>query len=189
MNQIIVLIILKKVKFTCLFVNHTLLLGQNNKMKKNLLLPNKYKRIGWFIFLPAVILGIVILITGVEKIPLNGWGFALVDDGFAGKSRFFCFIHTNMCNTVVGIFFIVGGLLVGFSKEKNEDEFIASLRQTSLLWALLVNYSLLLFCFAFVYGTPFVNVMIYNMFTVLIIFIVRFNFVLYRTSKSIPNEK
>jgi hypothetical protein len=158
-------------------------------MKKDLLLPHKYKRIGWFIFLPAVILGIVILITGVEKIPLNGWSFALVDDDTAGKSRFFSFVHTNICNTIVGIFFIVGGLLVGLSKEKNEDEFIASLRQTSLLWALLVNYSLLLFCFAFIYGIAFINVMIYNMFTVLIIFIVRFNYVLYRTVKSIPNEK
>jgi hypothetical protein len=33
------------------------------------------------------------------------------------------------------------------------------------------------------------NVMLYNMFTVIILFIVRFNYVLYRHTKSISDEK
>jgi uncharacterized membrane protein len=79
--------------------------------------------------------------------------------------------------------------MVGFSKEKNEDEFITNLRQSSLYWAVIVNYILLLFAFVFLYGIAFLNVMLYNMFTILIIFIVRFNYVLYRTSKWKPDEK
>ena len=156
---------------------------------KNLLLPNKYKKIGWFVLLPTTIIGIALLCTGIDSIQLDGWVFAVFDGELFGKSRSFCFIHTNVIDTVVGILFIVGALLVGFSKEKNEDEFIASLRQTSLLWALLVNYGLLLFCFAFIYGTAFLSVMLYNIFTILIIFIVRFNYVLHRNFKSMPIEK
>jgi len=78
---------------------------------------------------------------------------------------------------------------VSFSKEKNEDEFIAEIRLSSLLWAVCVSYTLLLVAFLFVYGSPFFEVMIYNMFTVLIIFIVRFNYILYKNTRTVSDEK
>lgn len=158
-------------------------------MMHKLLLPNKYKKVGWFILMPATILGIILMFTDFESMPLNTKVFAIVNNEILGKSQFFTFINTNVTNTLVGILFIVGALLVGFSKEKNEDEFIANLRLSSLLWAVLINYILLLFSFAFIYGTAFLNVMLYNMFTVLIIFIARFNYVLYSNSKSMSDEK
>jgi hypothetical protein len=153
------------------------------------LLPNKYKLVGLFILIPATILGIILIVTGFEGMQLNGKVFALLNNELFGKNQFFTFIHTNVTNTVVGILFIVGALLVGFSKEKEEDEFIANLRQSSLLWAVLINYILLLLSFAFIYGTAFLSVMVYNMFTVLIIFIARFNYVLHTNSKSMSDEK
>jgi len=73
--------------------------------------------------------------------------------------------------------------------EKVEDEFIANLRLNSLLWAVLVNYVLLLFMFLFIYGLAFLNIMVYNMFTILFLFIGKFNIALYRNSKSGPNEE
>ena len=85
--------------------------------------------------------------------------------------------------------FIIGALLVGFSKEKQEDEYIAEVRLNALLWAVLVNYCLLLAAFVFVYGLSFLTVMIYNMFTVLILFIARFHIALYRNAKNISDEK
>ena len=90
---------------------------------------------------------------------------------------------------MVGVPFIIGALLVSFSKEKNEDEFIAEIRLSSLLWAVWVNYILLLVSFLLVYGSPFIEVMVYNMFTTLLIFIVRFNHLLYRNRKTVPDEK
>lgn len=153
------------------------------------LLPNKYKVVGLFILIPATILGIILIFTGFEGIQLNGKVFALLNNELFGKNQFFTIIKTNVTNTIVGILFIVGAILVGFSKEKQEDEFIANLRQSSLLWAVLINYILLLFSFAFIYGTAFLNVMVYNMFTVLIIFIARFNYVLHCNSKSMSDEK
>ena len=158
-------------------------------MIQKLLLPNKYKIVGWLILIPATILGIILIFTDFEGIPLNTKSFAIVNNNIFGGNQFFTFIDTNITNTVVGILFIAGALLVGFSKEKNEDEFIGNLRQSSLLWAVLVNYILLLFSFVFIYGTTFLSVMIYNMFTVLIIFIAKFNYNLYRSSKSMSGEK
>lgn len=158
-------------------------------MKNKILLPSQYKRIGWFILIPVTILGIILSVTDPEVMSLNAKVFVAINDRFLGDRQFFTFITTDITNTIVGILFIVGALLVGFSKEKNEDEFIGNLRQSSLLWAVLVNYILLIFCFAFIYGIAFLSVMVYNMFTILIIFITRFNYILYRNAKSMSDEK
>ena len=78
-------------------------------------------------------------------------------------------------------------MLIAFAKEKVEDEFISKLRLTSLLWAISINYILLLIGILTVYGLDFLNVLFYNMFTPLVIFIIRFNFLYYKYSRE--NEK
>jgi hypothetical protein len=158
-------------------------------MSTKLLLPNSYKKIGWFILIPATIAGLVLRYKDFDANWIHAKVFAIVSDGFLENSKYFGLIDTNITNTVVGSLFIIGAMLVSFSKEKNEDEFIAGLRLSSLLWAVCVSYLLLLLAFLFVYGTPFLDVMLYNMFTVLIIFIVRFNYILFRNAKAVPDEK
>lgn len=152
-------------------------------MKNHLLLSNKYKKLGWTLLIPATILGIITMSTGYEWLSIETWVPALISDEFLGPTHFFVMLKTNIANTLIGVFFIVGALLVSFSQEKIEDEFIASLRLSSLLWAVWVNYCLLALAFIFIYGMAFFQVMVYNMFTVLIIYIIRFNYVLYRTNK------
>lgn len=158
-------------------------------MSNKLLLPNKFKIIGWCLFIPATILGIIVSCTDFEISWLHAKVFSILSDENFGKSQTFHFIETNLTNTVVGVVFIAGAMFVGFSKEKREDEFIAKLRLSSLLWAVWVNYALLLLAFLFIYGTDFLTVMIYNMFTVMIIFIVRFNYILYKNFKTVSDEK
>lgn len=158
-------------------------------MKNNLLLPHKYKRIGWFVLIPALVISLFVLFLGYDALEWKATVFVLYSDEFMGESQSFAWINTNIVNTVLGVLLILGGLLVAFSKEKREDEYIASLRLTSLLWAVLLNSLLLLFAFLFFYGLIFINVMLFNMFTTLLIFIVRFNYVLYRDSKIAADEK
>ena len=158
-------------------------------MSIKFLFPNRYKMIGWCLLIPATISGIIVSISGFEASWLHTKVFAILNDEFFGKNQTFSIIETNITNTVVGVIFIVGALFVGFSKEKREDEFIAKLRLSSLLWAVGVNYTLLLFSFLFIYGAAFFTVMVYNMFTVLLIFIVRFNYILYKNFKAVSDEK
>lgn len=158
-------------------------------MSSKLLLPNKYKLIGWCLLIPATISGLVLSFSDFEAFPIRAKVFAIFNNEIFGKSQSFAFIETNLTNTIVGVLFLVGAMFISFSKEKNEDEFIAKLRLSSLLWAVFVNYFLLLLCFLFVYGMAFFTVMMYNMFTVLIIFIVRFNYILYKNSKVVSDEK
>ena len=158
-------------------------------MSSKLLLPNRYKKLGWLILIPSSIIGIILAYNEFGADWLWASVFAIANDGKEGNYMYLGTRNTNITNTVIGALFIIGALLVSFSKEKNEDEFISEIRLASLLWAVWVSYILLLIAFLFVYGTPFLDVMVYNMFTVLIIFIVRFNYILYKNSKTVPDEK
>lgn len=158
-------------------------------MESQLLLPYQFKKIGWYLFIPTAIVGIILSFTNFEANWLNMKVFTLFNDEILGKNQSFNFVKVNVTNTIVGALFIIAAIMVGCSKEKNEDEYISKLRLSSLLWAVWVNYILLFMSFLFVYGTPFMTVMIYNMFTVLLIFIIRFNYTLYRLSKTATDEK
>lgn len=148
------------------------------------LLHNRYKTLGWYLLTPAILVGIVLLIFDYDTFTINSKVFAIYSDEIFSKSKTFQCIETNITPTLIGLLFMIGALLVTFSKEKSEDEYISSLRLASLQWAILVNYILLFLSFLFIYGLGFIDVMVYNMFTVLIIFIARFNYVLFISKKS-----
>jgi hypothetical protein len=159
-------------------------------MLKQILLPNQFKLIGWILLIPSAILGFFLMLTDLEsKLTIKSKVFALYNDEILGDKNHFGIISTDITITLVGVVFILGAMMVGFSKEKHEDEYIAKLRLSSLMWAVWVNYVLLLLSFIFIYGMGFFHVMIYNMFTVLIIFIGRFNIILLKNKMISTDEK
>jgi hypothetical protein len=158
-------------------------------MKPYLLLPYEYKKIGWFIFIPATLFSVILLLSDFSDFKINTKVFALYSQELMGQSQWMKMVQTNISHTIAGLGFIIGALLIAFSREQKEDEFIAQLRLSSLQWAVLLNYVLLLLSFLFIYGIGFLNVMLYNMFTVIILFIIRIHYVLYRHTKSISDEK
>jgi hypothetical protein len=157
-------------------------------MKTKLLLPNYLKRVGWMILIPSTILGLFILIFDYDFGFLEARVFTLYS-GTLKEPHIFALIKANLTGTIVGILFLTGAIFVAFSKEKSEDEFIAGVRLESLLWATYINYGVLIFCFIFFYEFEFLYVMIFNMFTILIFFIFRFYYMLYRANKSLSHEK
>lgn len=158
-------------------------------MSKRLLLPHKFKKVGWFILMAAIIAGIWRSFSDYEVNWLQWKVFSFYSKEIFQDSAAFSWRPVNVTNTLIGVLFIIGSVLVGFSKEKEEDEFIRELRLSSLLWAVLISYALLLLAFLTIYGFAFFSVMVYNMFTVLVIFIIRFHYLLYKNAKGLPNEK
>ena len=157
-------------------------------MSHKLLFPHSFKIIGWILLIPSFLLTILFSFKIIlPEFPVRV--FAFYSDEIFKDPKVFQFIEVNLLPTLVGIFFIIGGILVAFSKLKVEDEYTSELRLSSLLWAVYANYALLLIAFLFIYNTSFLTVMVYNMFTILIIFIIRFHFILFRTSKQESNEK
>ena len=149
-------------------------------MKTNYLLPNKYKTIGWILFILGLIGGVFIYMSDYESDALSIKVLSLYFDPFTigvqEEAGFFKIIENSIVDELIALAIIVGGLLVGFTKENIEDEFIYKLRKDSLVWAIIFNYAVLAFAIIFVYDFTFFDVLVFNMFTPLIFFIVRFNF-------------
>lgn len=152
-------------------------------MKLNYLFPNKYKKIGWMIFIPSVLFALANLFLEYEPKFLDLKVPAIFIDEFFGDKKFFGFKTNNILDEILGILIIISSLLVAFSKEKLEDEYIAKIRLESLVWATYVNYGILLVAIIFVYDFSFLWVMIFNMFTVLLFFIIRFNWQVIKLKK------
>jgi hypothetical protein len=160
-------------------------------MKTRFLLSPKYKKFGWIIFIPFAILGTIAMFNDYEV----GWLDATVP-AFLNKNltlfsngesnagvQLFALVDNNLTNEVLGIFTLIGCVLLTFSKEKEEDEFIARLRLESLLWAVFVNSILLFLALILFYDFNFFYVMVFNLYSVFILFSVHFHWSLLRIKK------
>lgn len=150
-------------------------------MKTTYLLSHKYKIPGWILLTVGLVSGVLVLASGYESNFLETKVFALWSDPISiGQStdtnrQFFQIIENSIVDELSALAIIIGGLFVGFSKEKIEDEFIYKLRKDSLVWAIIFNYIVLALTIIFVYELSFFNILVYNMFTPLLFFIIRFN--------------
>ena len=129
---------------------------------KTPLFPHRFQCIGWVVFAVGVALGAYSVIKGFDG--------------------------SYLLNNITIISIIVGGLLATCSREKIEDEMTQQLRLSSLLTALYINYAALIVCSLLLYDMDFLSVMIYNMFTPLIIFMVVFRWKIWRMKKALQNE-
>ena len=83
---------------------------------------------------------------------------------------------------------LIGLVLISFSKEKIEDEQINQLRLESLQWAVYVNYAVFFVIIFTVYGLNFFAFTMYNVLTLLVFFILRFRWAIYRNSRYIKED-
>jgi hypothetical protein len=157
-------------------------------MKTNYLFPNRFKKIGWFLFVPGVILGFLYLFFEPDIKFLNINVLSIAEKSIFSDADFFSISKNNVLDEIASILLIVGAIFISFSKEKIEDEFIAKIRLESLVWATYINYSVLLFVIIFVYDLTFLWVLVFNMFTLLVFFLIRFNWALYKSKNQISNE-
>jgi hypothetical protein len=158
-------------------------------MKTNFLFPRKFKKMGWFLFIPGVLLGILYLITQTEPSLLDLEVFAVAHQPLFDKTVLFATTENNIFDEIIGLLIIIGAILIAFSKEKSEDEFISKIRLESLVWATYVNYAILILTIIFVYDLIFFWVLVFNMFTMLVFFIIRFNWALIKSKNQIKDEE
>ena len=154
-------------------------------MEPRFLFSHRYKLIGWLLAIPALVLGLFVLLSdfSFEFLTLQLPFKYVFSDTFTNASST---INTtdevavlNLTDEVAAIGAIIGLLLVAFSKVKIEDEYVSKIRLESLQWAIYLNFALLIIAIALIHGMMFFNVIIYNMFTPLIFFIIRFHYILF----------
>lgn len=134
--------------------------------------------------IPSAIIGLVTVFLDFEPNYLDFNVFA-----FFNGNNFVEVVNNNVLNEVSGVLIIISSLLVAFSKEKSEDEYISKIRLESLVWAVYFNYAILLISFILIFDMSFFWVMIFNMFTVLLFFIIRFNWRISKLKKTIYYEE
>lgn len=164
-----------------------------------LLLPYGFKRAGWWIRAVGLVLALFYVIIPESVFPEDflprSWNDFCRLFGKAPLPRSTEFIfggfdaESDLVLTLTGVLLLVGGVFVGFSRNRDEDEYIAHVRYESLIIALYANSIVLLASLFFVWGLGFLYVMLYNMFTSLYIFIVFFYVRLWFNKRFVRHEE
>ena len=159
-------------------------------MKTNYLFPNSFKNVSGIVFLLSLLGLIFVPIINKDaetiKLEINVF-FFFFNEGLSTKRLGGCSV--DIFPEIIGVVLILSGIIFAFSTEKTEDEMVSKIRLESLVWATYVNYACLLFCILFIYGLPFFNIMVYNMFTLLLIFIIRFHWMLFQNNTLAGDEE
>jgi hypothetical protein len=176
-------------------------------MKTKNLLPNRWKPIGWVFLVLFMPVGVWCLFSD-ETFPIQAevtipWPF---EDGYAlsgtisnGGSQISGSstpdenptgtLTLNLIDEIISLAIMAGLFLTGFARVKNEDERTAQMRLGALQWAIYGHTLVLVLCILFVHGLPFLDVMIYNMFTPLLIFVLRFHWLLFKEAREVRRNE
>ncbi|MBO0953002.1 hypothetical protein [Fibrella forsythiae] len=147
-------------------------------MKRDWLLPHSFRLVGWLLLVPALLLGIVwVYFDAVGKSLADSLGGSL--EGHQTLTYFLDYL-----DEIISVAAILGLLTIGFAREKVEDEMIQQVRLESLQWAIYVNYGCLLISTLCFYDVAFFRVMIYNMFTPLLVFVGRYLWALHKLRRA-----
>jgi len=159
-------------------------------MKTNYLFPHRYKWVSGALFAIAfVLLTFLFVFTDYEDSPQMKIRVFAIADGFLSDNVYFKVVDNSILDELLMLLVIVSGLVFAFSREKLEDEMVAAIRLNSLAWATIANYLILLFCYLFIYGMPFLNVLMGAMLSQLVIFIILFRYKMYRFNNPRQDEE
>lgn len=145
-------------------------------MLSKILLSHEFQKWGWALLIPFAAL---LFATNYLDFSFDFLEFQVREGALFEDS------NENFTNEIALIGVFVALFFIAFSKEKVEDEFIQKLRLDSLLVACYANTFILILGTLFFYGFGYLEFMGYNMFTIQLIFISRFKWVLNQQKKSV----
>jgi hypothetical protein len=149
---------------------------------KTILLSNRLKTPSGIVFYSSILYGVcanfypeTFLPELFVSVPNNlGFGSAEImkqTDSF--------WIKNNFIDELLIILIISSGLVHSFSKERQEDELVNTLRLAAMQWAIIANFCLIILGTLFIYGIPYFEFMSFSLFSLLIIYNLKFR-MLYR---------
>lgn len=158
-------------------------------MKNALLFPYNARYWGWSFLLLSSISAILLVISenGPALLDVNMPALA-AETIFSSQRQWFVMHKTNIADELTAVLFIIGGLLIGFAREKQEDEYTTHLRLQSLMWSVYIHYGLLILAWIFIYEFSFYWVLLTGIFMFLLIFILRLRWVMWQSYKTSNDE-
>lgn len=162
-------------------------------MKSNYLFAPVFKKIGWIMFVPFAVLGIIFIsqcyLFPKEIIPtdmLTCKSFELIGmHGLFGGNYFICgFEDNDWTDEIIIIGLSVSLLFIAFSREKDEDECIANIRMQSFVWAIKANTVLLILGTLLIFDTFYFDFILCYMYTMFFFFIGKYYIALRKFRRS-----
>jgi len=146
-------------------------------MKARFLFPYRSRLVG------SICILAYIPVMVIKKIMHGGYSHQTPAMNFADSSGL---LNSEHIFAAIGIILVMGGLLlIAFSKEKIEDEQLLQLRLDSLQWAIYFNYFILIISAIFFNAFQFRAIVLFNLWSPLIVFIVRFRWKIYQLNRSL----
>lgn len=149
---------------------------------KTILLSNRLKTPSGILFYTSILYGVcanfypeTFLPELLVSVPNNlGFGSAEIlkqTDSF--------WIKNNFMDELLIVLIVASGLVHSFSKERQEDELVNSLRLAAMQWAIVANFCLIILGTLLIYGIPYFEFMSFSLFSLLVIYNLKFR-MLYR---------
>lgn len=159
-------------------------------MNKTYLFSPIYRKIGYGLMTAAILLFVVIFIVGQYIEPdltISAPVFSLTKGIFDFDTENAWYPHVmtdDISFELVMVLMCVGCVFVAFSKEKDEDECIAQIRTSALMWALLTGMVFVVLSTMFIYGWPYLWCMALYPICTFLLFIIIYNVSLYKFRNS-----
>jgi len=124
--------------------------------------------------------GIILTSSGVLLAVMFSWfDFRLKIPVFAVYSAFletkmFVVFRTNFSDELTLLTLLAGLALIAFSKEKNEQEEFELIRSKAIFRAAMVNTAFLFLSVLFIYGSGFMAVLVVNLFSFFVLYLLFF---------------
>lgn len=134
---------------------------------KTILFPHALRPLGWILFIPTLVLGILVL-TGIVS--------------FSGEME-------TICNDAAIIGITIGALLITCSHERIEDEMTRTIRLASLLNSIYIWVILLIASTLLINGIDYLNFMAINLVLLPVIFVILFRLEMNRYLKMSEDEE
>ncbi|MFN2422309.1 MAG: hypothetical protein ABR572_00900 [Cryomorphaceae bacterium] len=166
-------------------------------MIRTTLFPARFRSLGWILLILGCTLALLHAFTGFGEwrffefnIPKFPWSSDIgnlispvpEDEPFIGSRK------ENFTNELIALLILIGGVLVAFTKERVEDEYLVYLRLSALVWAVYVNAAITAITLLLLFGFTFLYFMMFNLFALLLLFIARYHYLL-RQMKTGGDEK
>lgn len=150
-------------------------------MKTIPLLPNRFRYVGVIFLVLGVMTGYLYFFGGKPEFFVTRI-FAFITSYL--ETRYWVIAQTNLLDEIAAVFTITGLTMLGYSKEKDENDEINALRFKALIYSTYFSIVIWVLFFLFVYGWP---IFLFSS-SVFLIFLVSnllvFNLLKYRYRKS-----
>jgi hypothetical protein len=134
------------------------------------MLPHRNKITGYILISAGLILAVLYFTVDFRfEVPV----FAVFSSYV--ETRFFTFFKTNFADELILITLIAGLLIVSFSREREESELLRETRLKAIVYAVLINSFFLILSLLFVFGGGFMGILVGNIYSPFIFYLIIFN--------------